>query len=167
MSVKKYFRSLLAYHAHVSRLMLDRAAKITDAEFNAPGINDRSIRLLLFHILNTDHVWRVSMETGMQPPPLHRADYLTVSSLSDGFAKEEAAFNAYLDRVTEEEIQAGDHLTAYVDEYEEDMPRWKIFLHIVLHGEQHQAELAYLLTNSGQSPGDIDYIDFDDPPEIQ
>lgn len=166
MFIKKHFRSLYAYHAHLNRLMLDRAGKITDDEFNAPGINDRSISLLLFHILQSNYSWRVSMETGMQPPLLHRDDYLTFSALSDGFAREEAAFNAYLERVTEEEIQANDHLTAYIDGFEEDVPRWKILQHIVLHSMQHQAELAVLLTNYGQSPGDLEYIDFDDPPEI-
>jgi uncharacterized damage-inducible protein DinB len=167
MFTKKQFRSLFAYHAHVNRLLLDRAANITEVEFNTPGVYDRSIHLLLFHILQTDYNWRVSMDTGMQPAPLRRDDYLTLASLADGFAKEETAVIEFLERITAEEIESSVHLTAYADDFEEDMPRWKILLHMIVHGEQHQSELAYLLTGYGQSPGDLDYIDFDDPPETQ
>lgn len=166
MFIKKQFRSLFAYHAHLNRLMLDRASKLTDAQFNAPGINDRSIRRLLFHIMNNDYAWRTSIETGRQPASLEPDDYMTVASLADAFAKEEAAFKSFFDRFSEEEIQADVHLTG--DDGEEGvLPRWKVLEHLTLHSQQHHAELAYLLTNYGQSPGDLDYIDFNDPPDVQ
>jgi uncharacterized damage-inducible protein DinB len=33
-------------------------------------------------------------------------------------------------------------------------------LHVVLHGMQHRSEAAAILTDYGQSPGDIDLIVF-------
>jgi uncharacterized damage-inducible protein DinB len=39
-----------------------------------------------------------------------------------------------------------------------EIPRWRILQHVALHGMQHHAELAQLLTAAGQSPGDIDFI---------
>ena len=41
------------------------------------------------------------------------------------------------------------------------IPRWRILSHVVLHGMQHSAEIAELLTLKGQSPGDIDFIFYD------
>ena len=36
--------------------------------------------------------------------------------------------------------------------------RWQVLYHVVLHGMQHHAEIAALLTDQGLSPGDIDFI---------
>ena len=38
------------------------------------------------------------------------------------------------------------------------LPRWRVLQHLVLHGMQHHAGLARLLTARGHSPGDIDFI---------
>jgi uncharacterized damage-inducible protein DinB len=38
--------------------------------------------------------------------------------------------------------------------------RWRVVLHLALHGMQHHAELSQLLTDYGHSPDDIDFIFF-------
>ena len=40
------------------------------------------------------------------------------------------------------------------------MPLWRVLQHLILHGMQHHAELAQLLTAKGQSPGNLDFIFF-------
>jgi uncharacterized damage-inducible protein DinB len=37
---------------------------------------------------------------------------------------------------------------------------WRVLQHLVLHGMQHHAELAQLLTAVDRSPGDLDFIFF-------
>ncbi|MFN8423863.1 MAG: DinB family protein [Anaerolineae bacterium] len=37
-------------------------------------------------------------------------------------------------------------------------PLWQILTHLSLHGMQHRAEAAAMLTERGASPGDIDFI---------
>jgi uncharacterized damage-inducible protein DinB len=39
-------------------------------------------------------------------------------------------------------------------------PFWFYLLHMVTHSQQHRAEAAQLLTQLGQSPGDIDFLDY-------
>jgi uncharacterized damage-inducible protein DinB len=37
---------------------------------------------------------------------------------------------------------------------------WHCLVHVVNHGTQHRSEAALLLTNDGQSPGDLDFTLF-------
>ncbi|CAN5534693.1 hypothetical protein BH10CHL1_BH10CHL1_35790 [soil metagenome] len=38
------------------------------------------------------------------------------------------------------------------------IPIWRTVQHVILHGVQHQTELARLLTEAGASPGDLDFF---------
>jgi uncharacterized damage-inducible protein DinB len=42
------------------------------------------------------------------------------------------------------------------------MKRWLILQHVILHGMQHRSEAAMLLTRYGQSPGNLDFIFYEE-----
>ena len=42
------------------------------------------------------------------------------------------------------------------------MKRWHILVHVILHGMQHRSEAAELLTGYGQSPGNLDFIFYEE-----
>jgi len=97
------------------------------------------------------------LETGQQPPPLRREDYPDLESLRAGFESEQAAWEALLGKFGEAEIEADVNMTSLRGETY-PIPRWRILQHLVLHGMQHHAEVAQLLTEQGRSPGNLDFI---------
>ncbi len=40
---------------------------------------------------------------------------------------------------------------------------WQMMVHVILHGMQHRSEVAAVLTQFGQSPGDLDTLGFFQP----
>ncbi len=154
------FSTLFAYHWHTNRRLMDCAAKLGEAGYkDNPGYGHGSIHDLLFHLLRTDQGWRLGLETGRQPSPLRQEDYPNLESLQMGFASEQLAWEGLLNQLGPEEIESSVDLTNLRGDTF-TFPRWRILQHLILHGMQHHAELAQLLTTKGPSPGDIDFLFF-------
>ena len=161
MSHELQFHTLFAYHWHTTQRLLDCVGKLSAADYTTnPGYGHGSVHDLLFHLLRTDYGWRLGLETGRRQAPITPEDFPDLQSLRDGFAQEQSAWQKLLDSLSAEEIEGNLDLT---DRRGETFPiaRWRILQHLVLHGMQHHAELAQLLTAKGQSPGDIDFIFFE------
>jgi uncharacterized damage-inducible protein DinB len=155
---KNQFQTLFAYHWHTTQQLLDCAAKLDPAEYSAhPGYGRGSIHTLLFHVLRTDDSWRRGLESGEQQAPLPPEEFPDLAALQQGFAAEQAAWQRYLDGLSAEEIEGEIELTNYRGETD-FVPFWRTLQHLILHGMQHHTEVAQLLTDKGQSPGDIDFI---------
>jgi uncharacterized damage-inducible protein DinB len=153
-------KTLFAYHWHTARRLMDCAAKLNEADYTAqPGYGHGSIHDILFHVMRADRSWRLSLQTGMQPPPLNDEDCRSLISLQSFFEQEQSAWDSFLEALTSEEIEANAKLTTARGNVRE-FPRWRVLQHLVLHGMQHFSEVAQLLTAYGQSPGDIDFIFF-------
>jgi uncharacterized damage-inducible protein DinB len=152
------FKTLYGYHWHAIGRLLDCAARLTEAGYREnPGYGHGAIHDLFFHLLRTDCGWRNGLQTGKQQAPLKPADYPDLAGLRAGFAAEQAAWTALLDSLTAEQVEGQFDLTDWRGETH-SMSRWRILQHVVLHGMQHQAELAERLSRKGQSPGDLDFI---------
>jgi uncharacterized damage-inducible protein DinB len=153
-------QTLFAYHWHTGRTLLELAAQLADAQYHAaPGPNLRSAHALLRHVLVTDWAWRLGLESGRQPEPPPATEFSDLASLREGYAAEEAAWSALLGSLSDADMAADLTLTA-LNGYVLPVARWRVVQHLALHGMQHYAELAQLLTNYGHSPGDIDFIFF-------
>ena len=158
--IKSQFQTLFAYHWHTNRTMMQKAATLDEAVYkDNPGYGHGSIHDLLFHILRTDRSWRMALETGRQAAGMRPEVYSDLKSLQAGFEEEQAAWRAVIDGLSDEEIESEIALTNWRGE-PFPISRWVILQHLVLHGMQHQTEVAQLLTARGQSPGDIDFIFF-------
>jgi uncharacterized damage-inducible protein DinB len=162
MTSKSHIQTLFGYHWHTTQRLMDCAAKLEEADYiDNPGYGHGSIHDLLFHLLRTDKSWRLGLETGRQLAPIRKEDFPGLRSLRDGFQQEQGEWQVLLDRLDANEIDSDISLTDRLGE-SASMPRWEILHHLVLHGMQHHAELAQLLTAKGQSPGNLDFIFYSD-----
>jgi len=66
---------------------------------------------------------------------------------------------AFVENVTEERLNSKFNYKA-TDGQPFQRILWQTMAHLVNHGTQHKTEAAALLTDFGQSPGDIDMILF-------
>jgi len=101
----------------------------------------------------------VGLETGFQPEPFAPEAYPDLAAIRAGMADEAAAWASLTDGLSGAEIEAELILTARLGRAW-PIPRWRVLQHQILQGMQHHAELARLLTEAGQSPGDLDFIFF-------
>lgn len=158
MFTREQYRILFAFHFDTTWRMLEAAGRLNVEDYRAePGYGRGSVHDLLFHLLRTDAGWRGGLETGQQPPPLPAEEYADLPALRHGFEQERTAWEALLEDLTDGEITGDVSLTTQGG-YTAVLARWRVLQHLVLHGMQHHAEIAQLLTSSGQSPGDIDFI---------
>jgi len=155
---KTMFQTLFAYQWHIDSRLLDLASQLNDADYHEQtGYSQGSIHQLLFHVVRTMNSWRMGVETGKRVSGFRIEDFPTLDSVQTIFQQEKSAWQAFLDKLSEQEIEGDISLTTRSGEMV-NIPRWRILNHLVLHGMQHHAELAHLLTLKGKSPGDIDFI---------
>lgn len=160
MSNKSMFETLFAYHWHTNRRLLECAAQLADADYRRhPGYGHGAVHDLLFHILRTDYGWRRALETEQQVAPLLPADYADLAALQAGFASEQQAWDSLLASWDDDTVMGDISLTTRRGDVF-PTARWRVLQHVILHGMQHHSELAQLLTASGHSPGDLDFIFF-------
>lgn len=158
MLTKNQYETLFAYHWHTTGQLIDYAAQLSQDDYHWKSKDGRdSVHEVLFHILGADYGWREGLISGVQQAPLSRKDYPDLQALRTGFEREQSAWSEYLDNLTEEQIESeitlkrasGEAMTFIL---------WRILQHVVMHGMQHHAEIAALLTEKGQSPGNIDFL---------
>ena len=86
-------------------------------------------------------------------------DFPTFESLRSRWMQEEKLTMAFVENVTEEKLN-GNLSYKSMDGVPHAEILWQLMAHVVNHGMQHKTEAAAILTDFGQSPGDIDMILF-------
>ena len=161
MPTKDLFLSLYAYHVWANQRILDCAERVTPDQWNAPvSITHGSLRAILFHIMRTEWVWRMLMAKGQLTSAPPQADsFPNLESLKLRWQEEMQATQAFL-RSLEDSQLSGPVTVRDRNGAESTMILWDMLSHVLIHSVQHRSEAAAILTDYGQSPGDIDYIFF-------
>ena len=124
-----------------------------DAElWSAPNaIGERGLGGILVHQLGATQRWRhgLSLAAGDLPRP-ERDQLPTPAALVSAWDSEWRAWEAWLDTLDDDSVLSPN----------EEIPMWQLLAHVVNHGTQHRSEAAALLTEVGQSPGDLDMVDY-------
>jgi len=152
---------LLSHLYFVRDRILDaaRAAPEAFAAQDAPTI--RGLHATLVHELDVEWSWRERLDSE-HPTSFDDAveeltvdDLPTVDALAARWAEDEAAMRDWIARLGDAGLAGSCHA--------EDPPRhpmWFHIAHLYSHAIQQFADAATLLTAAGQSPGELDFLDF-------
>jgi len=153
-------RLLYNYNYWANGRILATAKSVTESQFLAPSeFPFGSLHGTLLHIFDAEYGWRQLFETNSFGKDLDRALVSNLQSLVEQWRREEQAMRAYLDRLSDEDMNI--HLIYTADNGEpRDRVLWHCLVHVVNHGTQHRSEAAALLTRYGQSPGNLDFTVF-------
>jgi len=156
--IKSQYQTLFAYTWHIRSQLMACALQLSQEDYlEDPGYGRGSLHSLFFHMLRAEINWRRAMETGSQQPPPQAEDFPTLQSLQVRSEEEQQAWQRLLETLSVEEIEGNLNFTNRRGE-QISRSRWRILQHVLMHGMQHHAEAAQLLTAKEQSPGDIDFI---------
>ena len=148
------------YNYWANKKILDSSAKVNPEQFGAVATFPYGgLRGTLLHILDTEWGWRALFENIDSASDLKETDFTALAALKARWREEEIAMRAYLASLSDEDMER--HLYYITDTgVERDRILWHCLLHVVNHGTQHRSEAAAILTNYGQSPGDLDFTVF-------
>ncbi len=157
---KQDIQLLYQYNNWANTRILDAASGVSTEQFVASAsFPYGGLRGTLTHILFAEWIWR---SRWLGASPTHRfkpEDFPTLGSLQIRWLEEEEALNAFVEGLTEEKLSGTFQYKTTTGETRENI-LWQVMAHVVNHGTQHRSEAAAILTDLGQSPGDIDLIVF-------
>lgn len=151
---------LYQYNQWTNKKILDAVAKVTPEQFLAQSsFPHGGLRSTLVHALFAQWIWRQRWE-GVSPSQRFKADdFPTFESLRARWVEEEKLLMAFVENATDESLNSKVHYKT-TDGTPHAEILWQLLAHVVNHGTQHKTEAAAMLTDFGQSPGDIDMILF-------
>jgi len=149
---------LYKYNQWTNKKILDAASKVTQEQFVAPAsFPHGGLRGTLVHALFAEWIWRQRWEGTSPDYRLKPEDFPTLESVHTRWAEEEKLLMTFVDNVTDERLNSKFSYTSTEGKPHERV-LWQAMAHLINHGTQHKTEAAALLTDFGQSPGDIDMI---------
>ena len=162
---RKDLETLFGFSYWMKDRVLDCAAKLTTAEFQAPsGVTTRDLRGTLVHTLDVELSWRARLQHRPEEEwkkELATTDYPRASVLIDHWRRDEQEMRAWLATLDDEKLQQIHDLEPGSPP-KERFPLWYYVLHIHAHTQQQLSDAAVLLTRFRQSPGNIDFLDYAD-----
>jgi len=151
---------LYQYNQWAAEKILHAAANITQDQYlAAASFPHGGLRGTLVHALFAAWIWRERWEGTSPTERFKPEDFPTFESLRTRWLDEEKALMSFIDRLSDEKLQA---TFRYKNTQGQPFERilWQAMAHVVNHDTQHLTEAAAILTDLGHSPGDIDMILF-------
>lgn len=146
-----HFRTLFAYNKWAADRILAQVLTLSDGEFQSP------IVAALGHAVGAE-VNMLARAQGASPSTmLNAGDFPTPASLKDRWDAQHEARARYLATLSDGDIDSAvTYTTMRGDTYTQ--PRSLMLAHAINHSTQHRSEAAWVLTELGHSPGDLDLI---------
>lgn len=152
-------QTLFRYNDWANRRLLACAGGLpADALTSAAGFPFGSLHDTFAHLGGAERLWLMRCRDRVSPSTLAVFDVpRTFAEVESRLLTSSAEWQAYVDGLADADL---DGTIAYANTKGDPFssPLWQILTHVSLHGMQHRAEIAALLTAHGASPGDIDFI---------
>jgi uncharacterized damage-inducible protein DinB len=109
----------------------------------------------LGHLVSADVRWFARWR-GEVPPAISKTDFRALDEVRKRWDDLYPARGAYIASLDEEQLL--EPITWTPRERPIPIPRWQAMVHCANHGTQHRSEIAAMLTDLSQSPGDLDMV---------
>jgi uncharacterized damage-inducible protein DinB len=153
--------ALFDYNYWANARILEAAARVTPEEFVASSTPTiRNLRSTLVHTLDVEWSWRLRLkgeDRRLWETALPDEDYPTVAPLAEHWMRDETEMRPWLDELGDEDLAGTPDLGN-----RQSIPLWYFLVHIISHGMQQRADAATLLTLYGQSPGELEFLNYAD-----
>lgn len=158
--------SLFEYLYWIRDRALARAADLTAQAFVDPAtVAYRDLRATLVHELDVERSWRLRLRgepTEVWDVTLQAVDYPDLATLANHWQADEAETLVWLSELTEDQLGAAVTVNGL-----EGYPLSTYLIHVVMHGIESLSAAAILLHRTGQSMGEVGYLDFVDTVETR
>lgn len=155
-------RSLYQYNVWANHRILVETSKLTLEQFLAPaGSSYASIRDIMVHTMGAEWIW-LSRWKGISPSAMFEAiDFPNLRSIQLRWETIEDESQQFINHLNPLQLV---EVVSYVNTRNETWayPLWQQMIHQVNHATQHRSECAVILTHFGCSPGDLDYLVYQD-----
>ncbi len=155
---KNDISTLVRFSFWANGRLLAACEHLTPDEFTGevtPNPGWGSLRGVLVHTLDTEYGWRSTLQGQETSPILEASDFADVASLKARWELESAAWLDFVATLSDESLNQG-----YREETLDGPRVWQTITHVIIHGIQHRAEAAFILTGRGYSPGELDFAVF-------
>lgn len=150
---------LVGYLYWMRDRVLDTSAALAPEAFVATAtVNGRDLRQTLVHELDVEWSWRQRLrdappETWGPEAELRVEDYPTVEALAAHWRRDEAEMREWIAGLSDDDLQA-----PWTAGGLEGFPLWYYLMHILSHGIQQLSGAAAIVSETGHSPGDLDFL---------
>ena len=154
--MKEMITALYEYGRWANDRLLARAATLDDAQLGQKLTKGADPILPNFaHLVGADVRWFARWR-GETPPTLSAADFPTLEAVRRRWEELYPVRRAYIASLNEAKLN--EPVLFVREQGSAEIPRWQAMVQCANHGTQHRSEIAAMLTDLGQSPGNMDFV---------
>jgi uncharacterized damage-inducible protein DinB len=154
---KEIIAQMYDYGMWANRRLLDKAATLTPDQLHQTFTQGAKPILHSFaHLVSAESRWYSSWVGAPMGPHITVEDLPTLDAVRAKLESLYAERRAFLASLTPDDLNRP--VVRQVRGQEQSIPLWQTLVHVANHGTQHRSEIAAMLTDAGNSPGDLDMV---------
>jgi uncharacterized damage-inducible protein DinB len=155
-------RSFYQYNVWANHRILKTTSNLSPNQFLDPlRAGELSVRDTLVHTMSAEWIW-VSRWQGSSPSAMFEPGHFpNLQAIRTRWDSIEAETRRFIDQLHPPQLV---EVISYKNTKGENWayPLWQQMIHQVNHATQHRSEVASILTHFGWSPGNLDYLVYQD-----